>query len=149
MKYTRQKLIQLIHIGKNHLRMDEDTYRIFIKRITNKNSCSDMNNKELLLVFNSMQNQGFLIKRKPIGHSQQYTLSNITKKIRAKWLEMYDQGIVQDSSENALNNYVKKIAKNRDGEPIPFVNWLSNQEATKVLETLKKWQQRYGRHYGK
>lgn len=46
------------------------------------------------------------------------------------------------SVENALNKYVAKVAKNKDGYSIPFVSWLDNEQATRVLEQLKKWQQR-------
>ncbi|HHT7675350.1 TPA: phage protein GemA/Gp16 family protein, partial [Pasteurella multocida] len=111
-----------------------------------KSSCSNMTVSELEKVLDGMKSRGFSTKtnttKRRIGTSQQYTLSNITKKIRAKWLEMYSQGIIRNSSEDALNAYVAKIAKNKDGQPIQFVSWLDNEQATKVLERLKKWQQR-------
>ena len=68
--------------------------------------------------------------------------SNIVKKIRAKWIEMADAGIIRDRSEDGLNAFVKNIAKNAQGEPIPFVNWLNNEQASIVLERLKQWQKR-------
>lgn len=146
-KETRRKwLIKLIHIAQSKLGMDKETYRTFLVNIVDKSSCSDMTISELEKVLESMKSRGFSTKtnttKRRIGTSQQYTLSNITKKIRAKWLEMYSQGIIRNSSEDALNAYVAKIAKNKDGQPIQFVRWLDNEQATKVLERLKKWQQR-------
>ncbi|HHE3720900.1 regulatory protein GemA [Pasteurella multocida] len=146
-KETRRKwLIKLIHIAQSKLGMDKETYRTFLVNIVDKSSCSDMTISELEKVLENMKSRGFNTKtnttKRRIGTSQQYTLSNITKKIRAKWLEMYSQGIIRNSSEDALNAYVAKIAKNKDDQPIQFVSWLDNEQATKVLERLKKWQQR-------
>ena len=49
---------------------------------------------------------------------------------------------MRNSSEDALNVYVSKIARNKQGYPINFVTWLDNKQATRVLERLKKWQSR-------
>ncbi len=142
----RKQLIKLIHIAQSKLGMDKETYRAFLVNTVKKSSCSNMTVSELEKVLDGMKSRGFSTKtnttKRRIGTSQQYTLSNITKKIRAKWLEMYSQGIIRNSSEDALNAYVAKIAKNKDGQPIQFVSWLDNEQATKVLERLKKWQQR-------
>ena len=146
---NRQKLIAQIHIGKAQLKMDDDTYRAFLMNAVNKDSCAAMSIAELYMVIDNLKKRGFKARagklsndKRKMPPSSGYVRSNIIKKIRAKWLEMHAAGIILDSSENALNKYVAKIAKNKDGYSIPFVSWLDNEQATRVLERLKKWQQR-------
>lgn len=148
---NRHKLIAQIHIGKAQLKMDDDTYRAFLLNATHQDSCTKMSIPELYRVIDNLKKHGFKTGSKRISDGKRgmppsgnYVRSNIIKKIRAKWLEMHSAGIIRDSSENALNHYVAKIAKNKDGNPIPFVSWLDNEQATRVLERLKKWQQRNG-----
>lgn len=145
----RNKLIARIHTGKNKLKMDDDTYRAFLQSTVNKSSCTEMTVLELHLVIDALAKRGFKPssrsfgdRKSRIGSSNEPVRSNIIKKIRAKWLEMHTAGIVRDSSENALNRFVANIARNKDGYPIRFVSWLDNEQATRVLERLKKWQQR-------
>ncbi|QLB16071.1 hypothetical protein A6B39_10550 [Mannheimia granulomatis] len=145
----RKQLIQLIHIGKSKLQMDKEVYRIFLINIVDKDSCTQMNLAELNKVLEAMKKRGFQVtsgRFKYANHKppQSFTSesSNIVKKIRSKWLEMHYQGIIKNSSEASLNAYIAKIAKNKDGQPIPFVTQLDNVQAIRVLETLKKWQQR-------
>ncbi|WP_251280533.1 regulatory protein GemA, partial [Enterobacter hormaechei] len=56
--------------------------------------------------------------------------------IRALWLEMAAAGIVRDSSEQALALWVKRETG------ISALRWLSNEQASSVIEKLKKWQRR-------
>lgn len=143
----RKQLIQLIHIGKSKLQMDKEVYRIFLINTVGKDSCTQMNLIELNKVVDAMKKRGFQVVGGRLKYRnravQNATLeSGIVKKIRSKWLEMHYQGIIKNSSEASLNAYIAKIAKNKDGQPIPFVTWLDNGQAIRVLETLKKWQQR-------
>ena len=143
----RKYLIKLIHIGKNKLGMDNDTYKAFLMTVTNKYSCKDMGLIELNKVLTEMKKRGLKVSvvapgKRRIAHSSTPVRSNIIKKIRAKWLEMANAGIVRDSSETALNTFVSKIARDQNGQPIHFVSWLDNTQASIVLERLKKWQQR-------
>ncbi|WP_050414489.1 phage protein GemA/Gp16 family protein [Vibrio mimicus] len=56
---NRNALIKLIHIGKRELGLDEETYRAMLGGITNKTSCAQLSDRELEMVFNTMQDKGF------------------------------------------------------------------------------------------
>lgn len=58
------------------------------------------------------------------------------KKIRSLWLEMFDAGFVRDSSERAINAYAHRITG------VGRLEWLGTDQASRVIETLKKWQKR-------
>ena len=137
---TKQRLIQLIHIARNDLKMDEDTYRQMLQGLTGTASTKNMDIIQLTKVMESMKKKGFRIKSAgkptsgiPLDDAPQ------SRKIRALWLEMADAGIVRDRSEKALSLWVKRETG------ISALRWLSDEQASNVIEKLKKWQRRPAR----
>ena len=141
----RKRAIQLIHIAKSQLALEDDIYRNILVELTGKVSCSDMNQAQLDKVLSYFKDNGFKVKKtnrkKP----------NIVRKkvpeiamIRAIWLTMAKQGFVRDSSEQALDNYVSRMLnRSKLGENVSFhLQFLSVQQAYKVLEILKNWHKR-------
>jgi len=59
MRLTKEKAIQLIHIAKQQLRMDELSYRMLLKNITGKTSSTKMTISELVKVLTEMEAKGF------------------------------------------------------------------------------------------
>lgn len=137
---TKQQLTRLIHIARNNLKMDEDTYRQMLQGLTGTASTRGMDIPQLTQVLESMKKKGFRIK--PAGKVKPgLPLDNHpqSKKIRALWLEMAAAGIVRDSSEQALELWIHRETG------ISALRWLSNEEASSVIEKLKKWQHRVTR----
>lgn len=56
------KLIATVHIAKNQLGMDDDSYRALLQHTTGKNSCSKMSLAELGQVIAAMKQKGFAVK---------------------------------------------------------------------------------------
>ncbi len=54
-----RKLIQLIHIGKAQLGLDEDTYRAVLHQVTGLESCSALSVPQLEAVLKHLQDKGF------------------------------------------------------------------------------------------
>ena len=150
MHYTKPKLIQLIHIAKQKLGIDEFSYRAMLERLTGKSSTKAMSITELMKVMHELEQKGFK-KTTKRGHSpstQKSTAkSQIATKIRAIWIDMHKKGIIRDGSEHALTIWMHGIVlpmrKRQGSKIIPFsVGAIDNHEATMVLERLKKWQER-------
>lgn len=139
---TRQKYLQLIHIAAKQLKLDEDTYRQLLKNLTDQSSAKALSTTELERVLNVLKRQGFRI------HSHQNSATTQTyfpqlQKIRALWHQMASEEIVRDSSEQAMNSFIKRETG------IDSPQWLNSQQASQVIERLKKWQQRTkGNHHG-
>lgn len=149
MRYTKPKLIQLIHIAKSQFSMDEVSYRAMLERLTGKISTKQMTITELMKVQAEMENKGF--KNTAKGRHSPATAkakvkSNIAYKIRATWINMAKQGLVRDSSETALNAWVRGVVNQilaRQNKPLALnVAALDDKMASLVLERLKKWQAR-------
>jgi len=150
MRLTKEKAIQLIHIAKQQLRMDELSYRMLLNELTGKNSTKQMTIIQLIKVLEAMENKGF--KKTTKRHHSPTTEnakvnSNIAHKIRAIWIEMGKQGMLRDGSERALNAWVRGVVNpiyQKRGQNIQILNVgaLDNQMASLVLEMLKRWQAR-------
>ncbi|WP_197062196.1 MULTISPECIES: gp16 family protein [unclassified Serratia (in: enterobacteria)] len=134
---SKPKLIQLIHIASSELKLDKDTYSQMLLTLTGKTSTRDMDVPQLTKVLKSLKGKGFKVRpakkaraQHPLDDSPQ------SKKIRALWLEMADQGIVRDSSEQALARWIKRETG------VDSLQWLEPEQASSAIEKLKQWQHR-------
>lgn len=132
---TKPELIRLIHVAKRELALDEETYRAALAlAVPGKTSAKDMTTVELEKALEALKKKGFQIRRtagsRPLADDAQ------SKKLRALWLEMAAQGIVKRAEESALAAYVKRLTG------VDALQWLNTDQASRVIETLKKWQTR-------
>lgn len=138
----RMQLIRLIHVARNELNMQDEDYRAMLRGMTalgGKTSSADLGIKGLELVLKQLKQRGFKVKPKanvPAKPTRALASDEQSKLIRHIWLEMHKQGIVRDPSEASLAAYVCRIAK------IDALQWLNTDQASAVIETLKKWQKR-------
>lgn len=148
----KAKLIQLIHIAKSQLAMDDLSYREMLKRLTNKTSSTKCTVVELHKVLHELQTKGAKVKyfakkgEKPTAYSpatgETTVKSEIVHKIRAVWITMGKHGFLNDPSEKALNAYVRKVMNKNRSVLVLNVGALDDNDATKMLEILKKWHMR-------
>lgn len=131
---TRQKYLQLIHIAANQLKLDEETYRQLLKNLTGQSSAKSLSTINLNRVLNALKRKGFGIKNQQARVSTAYYPQ--LEKIRALWHQMASEGIVRDASEQAMGRFIKRETG------IDSPQWLNSQQASQVIERLKKWQQR-------
>ncbi|WP_448511732.1 gp16 family protein [Photorhabdus laumondii] len=137
---AKRKLIQLIHIARSDLKLDEDTYRQMLLSETGKASTREMDIPQLTRVLEAMKTRGFKIKSfRKSKTSHPLDSHPQSKKIRALWLEMASIGIVRNGSEQALAHWIKRKT-NIDG-----LQWLDSDQASSIIEKLKKWQNRVTR----
>nr|DAX65186.1 MAG TPA: Protein of unknown function (DUF1018) [Caudoviricetes sp.] len=154
MIYTKPKLIQLIHIAKQKLSMDEYSYRAMLERLTGKQSTKQMSMAELMQIMQELETKGFkktARKHKSPPSQSAVGKSRIITKIRAVWIEMAKAGIVRDSSEIALNRFAIGIINTmleKQGNNLRMLNLqsLNDYQASIVLERLKQWAKRGGLH---
>lgn len=133
---TIPKLIQLIHIGKCQLNLDEDTYRHMLTEITKKDSTKKMSKSELVAVFEHLKSIGFkTAPAKSAGKLSQADDAQ-SRKIRSLWITLHELGAVRNSSEMALAKYVER----QTGKSA--LQFISTVDASRVIESLKQWQQR-------
>lgn len=133
----KARLIRLIHIGKNEIKMPESEYRTLIANVSQgKTSSKLLNVAQLEKVLQHMKAQGFQVAVATTGGqvSQQDQPAQ-QKKIRALWLELHEMGVVRSSAESALNVYCVKYGG---------ANWQNDVYAMRdLIERLKQWKARF------
>lgn len=137
---NRLRLIKLIHVARRELCMDDDTYRLLLsgmKGLGGATSTADLSVPNLYRVLEQLKQRGFKVrpskKQRPLAADDQ------SKKIRALWLTLHGMGEVRDPSEEALAKFVMKMTG------VQALQWLSSDQASQVIENLKKWQLRVTR----
>lgn len=134
----KRRLIQLLHVAKGQLMMGDGEYRALLANVScGKTSSTKLSVDELELALKAMKAQGFVVATK----QKQPDLvvrdgSDQVKMIRGLWLELYGLGAVRNPSELALAAFVKRHTG------VDYHGWLSIDNASKIIEHLKKWKQR-------
>ena len=140
---NKSRLIQLIHIAKKQLCLDDETYRKILCDLTGIASCKSMNIDQLDTVLQHMKSKGF----KPIGKNKNLSPKTRDKKkktpldkLRQQWIEMSRFGFIRDSSEQALLAWSKQQAKRMNKNiPIDRLEWLKPEMTYVLIEQLKMW----------
>lgn len=134
MKFNKKtKLIQLIHVGKNQLGLDDDLYREVLESCTGKASSKLMNISQLESVLDRMKQLGFTIESKDKTGVQQLADDAQSKLIRHLWLQLHNAGQVRNGSEKALAKFVE----NKVG--VSALQFLSTKNADMIITHLRQW----------
>ena len=138
-QFDRAKQLQLLAIGKAQLQFDDEFYRgIWLpqqgatKDKDGRYSATTLSNTQLFKAVEEMKRLGFKPKAKAAGKRRQDDHPQ-SKKIRALWLELHGAGKVRDPSEASLAAYVKRQTR------VEALQWLSSEQASQVIESLKRW----------
>ena len=122
----RKKKIGQIKIAQKQLGLDDETYRALLLRVTDKNSCANMNLLELNCVVDELVARGFKVASKKYGAAPKArpTLQAMISKIEAIL------------TERGLHwNYAHAIAKRKFG--IEQVHWLDAQQCHSIVASLQ------------
>jgi phage gp16-like protein len=129
---NRKRFITLIHVAKKDLGLDEDTFRSVIEQITGERSLKELSIDQLNLVLGRLKASGFVVKPKN-GKDLKAADDDQSRMIRHLWLLLHQAGEVRNPSELALAAYVEKQVR------VSALQFLSTDNASKVIERLKKW----------
>lgn len=131
---NRQQFIQLIHIAKSQLGLDDATYRAMLAGLELPESTTKMSVPELVKVLEHLKSKGFKVRSKATDRSQ--AADDQSKMMRGLWLELHDLGHVRDASEAALMAWVKRETG------VAALQWLNTKQAQTTIEKLKQWRRR-------
>lgn len=139
MKFNKKtKLIQLIHVGKKQLGLDDDLYREVLESCTAKSSSKDMTIAQLESVLDRMKQLGFTVESKDKSGVKNLADDAQSKLIRHLWLQLYNAGQVRNGSEKALAKFVE----NKVG--VSALQFLSTKNADMIITHLRQWCKRCG-----
>lgn len=131
---TRNRELAQIHIAKKDLGLDDETYRAVLFTVARVHSSADLDFHGRNAVLRHFKARGWINKpARKAKISRPLASDDQSRKIRALWLELHAAGAVADPSEAALASYVKRITT------VDALQWLTTAQASRVIETLKKW----------
>ncbi len=136
--------IQLIHVARQQLGIDDDTYRTLLNDRFGVASSKNMDWKQRKRLLDHFKACGFKVKStgKATGAvktkpSRALAADPESRKIRSLWILLHELGAVRNPSEEALAIYVKRLTK------VDALQWITGDQAETVIETLKKWAMRF------
>ena len=139
MKFNKKtKLIQLIHIGKTKLGLDDDLYHEVLKSCTGKTSSKLLSIPQLESVLTRMKQLGFQVESKDKTGVKNLADDAQSKLIRHLWLQLHNAGQVRNSDEKALAKFVE----NKVG--VSALQFLSTKNADMIITHLRQWCKRCG-----
>ncbi|MEJ2692606.1 MAG: DUF1018 domain-containing protein [Candidatus Thiodiazotropha sp.] len=134
-----------IHIGKKALDIDEDVYRSLIETISKgrTNSASALTVDERTALLRKFGSLGWKPTRRasPGSRHKPTHKKTVVDKIRATWIQMHKEGVIEDGTEKALGRYCHRMS----GKYSP--DWLYLKGQLMVLESLKQWRKRQWRKW--
>lgn len=141
----KRRLIKLIHVAKGQLMLDDGDYRAMLANAScGKMSSTKLSADELEIVLRQMKARGFVVttKAQAAAGTADIPVFDSTAQvemIRGLWLELHELGAVRNPSELALAKFVKRHTG------IDYHGWLDIDNASKIIEHLKKWRNRVRR----
>ena len=129
----RRRELAQIHVAVKQLGMTDEDHRALLFAECKVTSAGDLDWRGRKRYLDKLKSLGFKVKpktKRPLADDAQ------SKKIRALWLTLADAGKVHNRAESALAAYVKRQTG------VAALQWLSTEQASSVIESLKQWQAR-------
>ncbi|MDO9069346.1 MAG: regulatory protein GemA [Deltaproteobacteria bacterium] len=145
-------ILAKIHIAKKELGFDDDSYRDILQTRYKKDSAAKLSRFEAEDLITHFKGQGFKVKRKTAGQgvktegkgkpfafkSSPTYEKPMARKVVAIWINMALAGVVKNSSDAALQSYVKRMTD------MDNLAWCDDGQLWMLIEALKKWAKRKG-----
>ena len=135
-----------IHVLKSKLRLQDDDYRVLLKGLTTKTSSKDMTDAERQKVRDHMQSLAERMgvvqptRRRPMPAARfaksKADATPKERKVWALWHQLGRDGVVRDTSPQALNKWVERQVG------VSALVFANGAQLDTLIEALKAWQQR-------
>jgi phage gp16-like protein len=137
-------MLAKVQIARKELGLDEDTYRAVLERLTGQRSAAGLDDRRLGLVLDEFKAKGWKPAVVPGGKSvskaprRQAASHPVAKKARALWISLHQLGVVENSSEQALEAFAfRQLGVER-------LDWAKQREGFRLIEALKAMAERAG-----
>lgn len=146
---TQATEIKIIHIARQSLGLDDDTYRALLARIGNGASSSKAlsasQRRHLLQHFKAC---GFKLRPTAGRVGSEWRREPQMRKLRAMWYRLADAGAVdQPADSTACDAAIEAWAKRQlqhDTPPLDALRFAAGKQMDKLIEAMKAWGDRIG-----
>ena len=130
----------IINIAKGQLGLDEDDYRALLVRVTGVSSLRKMSERQKISVIDELKRMGFRIKSK--GRMLPASTKPYIRLIHALWKSCHRNGAIENGSREALRAFCKRFVAPGDDSIAVDPDLLTQEQASPVIEALKKMEAR-------
>ena len=140
---SKKQLIQLLHVARGQLNMDEHVYRQNLQAWCGKASSKDMSVPELEKAMAGMKRLGFKVVPKVKDKPAKKPLQPVQlKKLGQVWTQMAAQGLINNAGYTALEAWAIEQSRHLNGgAAIQKLEWMTDI-AGPLIEQLKRWHRR-------
>lgn len=138
--------IAAIHALKSKLGLSEDDYRALLANLTGKTSSKDLQPAQLVAVRDHMQGLAVRMgvtqptRRRPLSQAEFDQVKKQTspkeRKVWALWHQLGRDGLVQNTSAQALNAWVDRQVG------VSALRFCTGAQLDTLIEAAKAWQER-------
>lgn len=130
----------IINIAKAQLGLHEDDYRALLVRVTGAESLRAMSDRQKLDVIEELKRLGFRVTSR--GKSLPPSTKPYIRLIHALWKSCHRAGAIENGSREALRAFCKRFIAHGDDRVAVDPDLLSYEQATPIIEALKKMEAR-------
>lgn len=130
----------IINIAKAELGLEEDDYRALLQRVTGLASLRAMTERQKIDVIDELKRMGFRIRKS--GKSLPASVKPYIRLIHALWGNCARLGVIENGSREALRAFCKRFVAHGYDEVVVDPDLLSYDQATPIIEALKKMEAR-------
>ncbi len=128
---NRNRLIAAVHAAKKSARLDDDSYRDTLERITAKRSAADCNDAELRSALDHLNSLAQAAKGAQAGKTRRRAEGPLVGKVTALWWSLHHLGVIDNPSDAALAAFLKRMAG------VDALQWATADQLSTVIEALK------------
>lgn len=134
---ARRNNLAKIHIAKQQLCLEDEDYRLIVKRVCGVESAADADFAGHLQLLKEFKRLGWTPK--PAKTAQAPSIKDPqTRRIRWLWLRLIEVGEVRSTELSALASYIKRLTG------VDRLEWLTAAQAHRVIGSLQQWADRVG-----
>jgi len=130
----------IINIARGQLGLEEDDYRALLVRVTGKASLRQMSERQRIDVVEELKRKGFRVRKS--GRTLPPSVKPYVRLIHALWSSCHRLGVIEDGSRAALRAFCKRFVAHGDDAVAIDPDLLSWDQATPIIEALKKMEAR-------
>lgn len=133
---ARRKLLAAVHAEAKRHGMDDDMRRDLVLKVTGKASTAFLSPRELGKVLDAIK--GRLPVSREAVRGRALADSPHARKMRALWLSLWNLGVVDSPSEDALGAFAERQCG------VQALQWVRPAEASRIIEALRGMAARRG-----
>lgn len=130
----------IINIAKAQLGLEEGDYRAMLTRVTGRDSLRVMSDRQKIDVIDELKRIGFRVKSG--GRRLPPSVKPYIRLIHALWKSCHRAGAIDNPSREALRAFCKRFIAHGDDSIAVDPDLLSFEQASPIIEALKKMEAR-------